>query len=105
MKWNVWRSALAGALIGLVEVAGLAAIRPSLRAPLRVVRPADRLPSDPLAGIGVWFLDPLPDPRPRQSDLRRPLLSRGLAVLVPWRWSKGRMVGHRLSNRGEGGLS
>jgi hypothetical protein len=86
VKWNLWRSALAGALIGLVEVAGMAAIRPSLRAPLRVVRPSGRQPTDPLARIGVWFLDPLPDPRPAPTDLRRRPAGPGLRLLVPARW-------------------
>jgi hypothetical protein len=86
VKWNVWRSAVAGALIGFVEAAGLAAIRPSWRAPLRVVRPAGRIPSNPLGRCGVWFMEPLPDPRPEASDLRRPVPARGLSLVVPRQW-------------------
>jgi len=86
MKRNVWRSALAGAIIGLVEAAGLAAIRPSPRAPLRMVRPADPLRADPLAGLGVWFMDPLPDPRPGPTDLRREVGPGPLKLFVPRRW-------------------
>jgi hypothetical protein len=88
VKFNVWRSALAGALIGFVEAAGLAAIRPSLRAPLRIVRPADRLLRDPLARYGVWFLDPLPAPRPGATDLRRPPAGNRLRVSAPWPWRR-----------------
>jgi hypothetical protein len=87
VKWNVWRSVVAGALIGFVEAAGLAAIRPTARAPLRVVRPARRRPSDPLARCGVWFLDPLPVPRPPAPDRKRPALAGGISLMVPRRWS------------------
>ena len=66
----MWRSALAGAVIGLVEAAGLGAVRPALRHPLRVVWRQARQPSDPLSRLGVWFLEPLPDPRPTPTDLR-----------------------------------
>ncbi len=89
MKRNVWRSALAGAIIGLVEAAGLAAIRPSPRAPLRMVRPADPLRTHPLASLGVWFLDPLPNPRPAPTDLRRAVGPGPLTVIVPWRAGAG----------------
>jgi hypothetical protein len=85
-KWNVWRSAVAGAMIGVIEAAGLGAVRPAPREPLRMVRPAKRLGVHPLAGLGVWFLDPLPDPRPAPSDLRRPGRSGPLSILVPRRW-------------------
>jgi hypothetical protein len=90
MKWSIWRSAVAGVIIGVVEAAGLAAVRPDLRAPLRVVRPADRLRTPPLAGLGVWFLDPLPDPRPRPSDRRHPAPAGPLSLLVPRPWRLGR---------------
>lgn len=87
MKWNVWRSALAGALIGLVEAAGLAAVRPAPRSPLRVVREVDRFTRPSLRHLGVWFLEPLPAPRPAPSDLRRPL-SGVLSILVPGRHAR-----------------
>lgn len=86
MKWNLWRSAMAGVIIGLVEAAGLAAVRPAPRAPLRAVRPADRIRTPPLAGLGVWFLDPLPDPRPAPTDQRRGRAGGRLSILVPRRW-------------------
>jgi hypothetical protein len=70
-KRSLWRSALAGAVIGLVEAAGLSAVRPALRLPLRVVWRQERRPADPLSRLGIWFLDPLPDPRPAPTDLRR----------------------------------
>jgi hypothetical protein len=85
-KRNLWRSAVAGAMIGVIEAAGLGAVRPAPREPLRMVRPADRLRTHPLAGLGVWFLDPLPDPRPAPSDLRRVLGAGPLSILVPRRW-------------------
>lgn len=77
---------MAGAMIGLIEAAGLGAVRPAPREPLRMVRPANRLGAHPLAGLGVWFLDPLPHPRPAPSDLRRPRRSGPLSILVPRRW-------------------
>jgi hypothetical protein len=86
MKWSIWRSAVAGMIIGLVEAAGLAAVRPAPKRPLRIVRPADRLRTHPLAGLGVWFLDPLPDPRPAPTDLRRTNAAGRLSILVPGRW-------------------
>jgi hypothetical protein len=89
VKWNVWRSAVAGALIGLVEAAGLAAVRPALRRPLGVVRPADRLHLNPLARLGVWFLDPLPDPRPHPSDQRCRHHTVPISVVVPRTWPAG----------------
>jgi hypothetical protein len=97
-NWNVWRSALAGAMIGLIEAAGLAAVRPAPREPLRVVRPAHGIRRHPLAGLGVWFLDPLPDPRPAPTDLRRTPGRGPLPILVPRRWlAPGRGPRHRLS--------
>jgi hypothetical protein len=88
-NWNVWRSALAGAMIGLIEAAGLAAVRPAPAKPLRLVRPAPRMRSHPLAGIGLWFLDPLADPRPAPTDQRRGGSGR-LSLLVPRQWGTGR---------------
>jgi hypothetical protein len=95
VKWNIWRSVLAGALIGVVEAAGLAAVRPAPRAPLGVVRRADRLRKPSLARLGVWFLDPLTRVRPDPSDLRRPVPGGRLSVLIPARWSVGRDPGSR----------
>lgn len=62
---------VASALVGLVEAAGLERRPHALRRPLRVVRLDDREPGDLLARTGVWFLEPLADPRPRPGDLRR----------------------------------
>lgn len=87
VKRNVWRSAIAGAVLGLVEAAGLAAVRRSPRSPLRIVRPAVRLHPNPLARLGVWFLDPLPDPRPCPSDLRCPHATESISVVVPAPWT------------------
>jgi hypothetical protein len=87
VRWNIWRSALAGALIGFVEAAGLAAIRPAPRVPLRLVRPAGRVPSNPLSRCGVWFLDPLPLPRRELLGRRRPARGTALSIVVPRRWS------------------
>jgi hypothetical protein len=95
VKWNVWRSVLAGALIGLVEAAGLAAVRPAPRTPLGVVRRADRLRRPSLARLGVWFLDPLTRVRPNPSDLRCPVPRGRLSVLVPAQWSVGRKLRSR----------
>lgn len=87
MKRNVWRSAIAGALLGLVEATGSAALRLGPRSPLRAVRPAVRFHPNPLARLGVWFLDPLPDPRPCPSDLRCRLHTEPISVVVPVSWS------------------
>ncbi|HUG41080.1 MAG TPA: hypothetical protein VMM12_11375 [Longimicrobiales bacterium] len=70
-KRRLWRTLLAGAVIGLVEGAGLDRARRGRRRPLRAVWLDDREPADPLARVGVWFLDPLFDPRPAPGDLRR----------------------------------
>ncbi len=69
---KIWRGMLAAAVAGVVEAAGLGALRPDPRRPLRVVWLDDREPADPLAGTGIWFLDPIGDPRPEPTDLRRP---------------------------------
>lgn len=68
----LWRTLLAGAVIGLVEAAGLDRGRRARRRRSRAVWLDDREPADPLARAGVWFLDPIPGPRPEPSDLRRP---------------------------------
>lgn len=70
-KRRIWRVLLASAVIGLVEAAGLDRRSRLLRRPLHMVRLDDRERPDPLAAAGVWFLDPIPDPRPRPGDLRR----------------------------------
>lgn len=75
-KRKLWRSIVAGAVIGLVEAAGLDASRRVVRRPLRAIRLDDREPADLLAGAGVWFLDPIGDPRPERADVRRPVLER-----------------------------
>ena len=83
---RLWRALVAGAVIGLVEAAGLDRGRRVHRRPLRVVRLDDREPVDLLARAGVWFLDPLGDPRPVPGDLRRPAGRRlGLSALDPRR--------------------
>lgn len=66
-----WRTLLAGALIGVVEAVAPERQRSLLRRPHRIVWIDDREPEDRLARSGVWFLDPLGDPRPRPGDLRR----------------------------------
>lgn len=76
MRRRFWRGVLAGAVIGLVEAAGLDRPRRILRRPLRVVWIDDREPDDPLDGAGVWFMDPVGDPRPAPGDLRRPTAGR-----------------------------
>lgn len=68
----LWRTVLAGAVIGLVEAAGLDRGRRARRRRSRAVWLDDREPTDPLARAGVWFLDPIPHPRPEPSDRRRP---------------------------------
>ncbi len=87
---------LAAAMAGVVEAAGLGAVRPDRRRPLRAVWVDDREPADPLAGTGVWFLDPLGDPRPAPCDVRRPASSplrlarlepRRLLAAAAARWS------------------
>ena len=70
-KRRLWRTLVAGAVIGLVEAAGLDRRVRTRRRPLRVVWLDDREPADPLARAGVWFIDPLGDPRPAAGDLRR----------------------------------
>ena len=71
----LWRTLLAGAVIGLVEAAGLDRGRRARRRRSRAVWLDDREPTDPLARAGVWFLDPLGDPRPEPGDVRRPTRS------------------------------
>lgn len=68
---KLWRAVLAGAVIGLVEAAGLDRERRHRRRPIRIVWLDDREPADPLAGSGVWFLEPLDSVRPNPGDLRR----------------------------------
>ena len=68
----LWRTLLAGAVIGLVEAAGLDRGRRARRRRSRAVWLDDREPADPLARAGVWFLDPLIGARPEPTDLRRP---------------------------------
>ncbi len=64
---SVFRSLVAGALIGFTDAAPLDAAR--LRRPLDVVWREDRDQPDPLAGVPLWFLDPV---RPVGSrDTRR----------------------------------
>ena len=70
VKWSAWKSVLAGAVIGFVEATGPEAARRRIRTPLAVVRIEDRRGPDSLVGTGVWFLDPLPDPRPVLGDQR-----------------------------------
>lgn len=83
---KLWRTLLAGAVIGLVEAAGLDRGRPARRRPIRAVWLDDREPADPLARAGVWFLDPFDDPRPAPGDLRRDSGARlTLAPLRPGR--------------------
>lgn len=79
MRRRFWRSVLAGAVIGLVEAAGLDRPRRMLRRPLRVVWLDDRDSTDPLDHAGVWFVDPLGDPRPEPTDRRR-CAARGLRI-------------------------
>ena len=71
MKWSAWKSVLAGAVIGFTEAAGPESARRALHSPPGVVRTVRRRPRDPLAELGVWFLDPVRDPRPLVSDERR----------------------------------
>lgn len=71
MGRKLWKALLASAVIGFVEAAGLDANRPARKRPLRIVWIDDRSPDDALASTGVWFLDPLGDPRPAPGDLRR----------------------------------
>lgn len=70
VKWSAWKSVLAGAVIGFVEAAGPAAARRRLHRPLAMIRIDDRRTPDPLRGLGVWFIDPLPNPRPAPTDRR-----------------------------------
>ncbi|MBW3554320.1 MAG: hypothetical protein KY466_12450 [Gemmatimonadetes bacterium] len=75
----LWRTLLAGAVIGLVEAAGLDRGRRVRRRRSRAVWLDDREPADPLARTGVWFLETIGDPRPVPGDLRRPA-QRGLRI-------------------------
>jgi len=79
---SLLRSILAGTVIGLVEAAGLDPRRRHLRRPLRVVRLDDTGRTDPLATAGVWFLDPIGDPRPDPTDRRGKLPWRGALRLT-----------------------
>jgi hypothetical protein len=56
-RWSVWRSVLAGAVIGLVDAVGTDEERRRLYAPTPVVRFA-RLPA-PRRPSRLWFLAPL----------------------------------------------
>lgn len=85
VKWSAWKSVLAGAVIGFVEAAGPEAARRRLRAPLAVVRIDDRHSPDPLADVGLWILDPVPDPHPDATDRRYPLTALRLTRLHPVR--------------------
>ena len=85
VKWSAWKSVLAGAVIGFVEAAGSEPARRRLRTPGAVVRIDRRRPPDPRAELGVWFLDPVPDPRPQTTDRRHPLAGLRLATLSPLR--------------------
>ena len=71
-KRRIWRALVASAVIGLVEAAGLDRRGRIRKRPLRVVWMDDREPADPLARTGVWFLEPVGDPRPEPADLRHP---------------------------------
>lgn len=71
MKWSAWKSVLAGAVIGFVEAAGPEAARRRIHGPLAVVRIDDRRVPDTVSGTGLWFLDPLGDPRSSRADDRR----------------------------------
>lgn len=55
---NVFRSLVAGALIGFADAAPMNAAR--LRRPLEVVWRDDRDLPDPLDGVPLMFLDPVP---------------------------------------------
>lgn len=70
-RHRIWRGVLAAAVVGVVEAAGLGAVRREHRRPLRVVWVDDREPADPLAGTGLWLLDPLRDPKPEHGDVHR----------------------------------
>lgn len=54
---SVFRSLVAGALIGFADAAPMDAAR--LRRPLEVVWRDDRDQPDPLTGVPLWFLDPV----------------------------------------------
>ena len=82
-KRMLWRTLLAGAVIGLVEAAGLDRGRRARRRRSRAVWLDDREPADPLARAGVWFLDPLIGARPEATDLRRPAGDR--ILVAPFR--------------------
>lgn len=68
-KRSVWRSVIAGALIGVAEATRMdPATR--YRRPLGIVWLDDRNWPDPTAGIPLLLLDPVPLPDPRRTDVR-----------------------------------
>ena len=74
---SVFRSLVAGALIGFADAAPMDARR--LQRPLEVVWRDDRDLPDPLAGVPLMILDPVPLGRSRDS--RR---SPGRALRLGW---------------------
>ncbi|MFW5952066.1 MAG: hypothetical protein ACOC3J_05990 [Gemmatimonadota bacterium] len=60
-RWNPWRSALAGAVIGFIEAAGTEVQRRALNRPNPVVRYDEREPEGLRPPAGLWFLEPLRD--------------------------------------------
>ena len=88
-----WKSALAGAVMGFLEAAGSESERRVLSRPLAVIRYEEGESTRARRPGGLWFLDPLPRPRPDPGGRRRVLPERITAMapewlarrLMPWR--------------------
>jgi hypothetical protein len=85
---SVWRSVIAGALIGVAEATRLEG-GAGPRRPLGIVWLDDRIRPDPTAGIPLLLLDPVPLPALCDSDVRRRRV-RGLKLSLT---SPGRLLG------------
>lgn len=80
---NVFRSLLAGAIIGFAEAVPMDPGR--FRRPLDVVWLDDRGLPDPLAGVPLMILDPLPIGSHSRDRRVRPGRSLRLTMTQPWR--------------------
>jgi hypothetical protein len=100
-RWRIWRSVLAGVIIGFAEGTRLPAHRRSAR-PLGVVWLDDRRQSDPLLDLPLLLLDPVPLERDR-GGARRGRGERGLRLELwsPIRWLR-RVSGDWTSAPGTG---